>query len=94
GMIISFAFIKESVPPDLGGTASGILNMGVMAGPMILQPAVGWILDRQWQGTMLNGVKVYSFDAYRCGFSLMFAWLLLSAVLILFTRETRCQQLT
>ncbi|MEA3240306.1 MAG: MFS transporter, partial [Pseudomonadota bacterium] len=26
GMIIGFAFIKESVPADLGGTASGILN--------------------------------------------------------------------
>jgi len=92
GMIISFAFIKESVPHDLGGTASGILNMGVMAGPMILQPAIGWILDMNWHGQFLNGVKIYSFNAYRLGFSLMLAWAILSAVLILFTRETHCRQ--
>ncbi len=92
GMIIGFAFIKESVPPDLGGTASGILNMGVMTGPMIMQPAVGLILDLQWHGKMLNGIKIYSFDAYRLGFSLMLAWAVLSAVLILFTKETYCQQ--
>jgi MFS family permease len=92
GVIISFAFIKESVPPDLGGTASGILNMGVMAGPMILQPAIGWILDMNWHGQFLNGVKIYSFNAYRLGFSLMLAWAILSAVLILFTRETHCRQ--
>ncbi|MCK5915231.1 MAG: MFS transporter, partial [Deltaproteobacteria bacterium] len=92
GMIIGFAFVKESVPSDLGGTASGILNMGVMAGPMIMQPAVGWILDLKWQGELLNGIKIYSFDAYRCGFSLMLTWAILSGVLIFFTKETHCQQ--
>jgi MFS family permease len=94
GMIIGFAFIKESVPPDLGGTASGIINMGVMAGPMVLQPAIGLILDLQWHGELLNGIKIYSFGAYRFGFSLMLAWAVLSAVLILFTKETYCQQMT
>jgi MFS family permease len=94
GMIISFAFIKESVPPDLSGTASGIINMGVMAGPMILQPAVGWMLDMKWHGEILNGVKFYSFGAYRFGFSLMLAWAVLSAVLIIFTKETNCRQMT
>jgi MFS family permease len=92
GMIISFAFIKESVPHDLGGTVSGIINMGVMAGPMILQPAVGWVLDMKWQGELLHGVKIYSFNAYRTGFSLMLAWVILSAVLIIFTKETHCRQ--
>ncbi|MCK5681990.1 MFS transporter, partial [bacterium] len=81
GMILSFAFIKESVPSNLGGTVSGIINMGVMTGPMVMQPAVGWILDLKWQGEILNGIKIYSFDAYQTGFSLMLAWAILSAVL-------------
>ncbi len=93
GMIISFAFIKESVSSNLAGTASGILNMGVMAGPMIMQPAVGWILDLKWHGEFMNGVKIYNFSAYRYGFSLMFGWALLSAVLIFFTKETHCRQI-
>lgn len=87
-MIIGFAFAKESVPGRLAGTASGIANMGVMAGPMVLQPAVGLVLDWRWDGRLLAGVQVYSADAYRYGFSLMLGWLLLSLVLLALTRET------
>lgn len=91
-MIISFAFGKESVPVHLAGTVSGLINMGVMMGPMILQPAVGWILDRMWSGELHMGTRVYDAAAYRSGFSLMLAWLALSFVLLLFTRETGCRQ--
>ncbi|BBO72918.1 MFS transporter [Desulfosarcina widdelii] len=91
-MIISFAFVKESVPVRLSGTVSGVVNMGVMTGPMILQPAVGWVLDRMWAGDIASGVRVYSIDAYRSGFALMLAWITLSFVLLFFTRETGCRQ--
>ncbi|MEW6488973.1 MAG: MFS transporter [Thermodesulfobacteriota bacterium] len=92
GMIIGFAFAKESVPPHLAGTVSGVVNMGVMTGPMVLQPAVGWVLDRLWDGALVNGVRVYPWTAYRAGFALMLAWAALAFVLILLTRETRCEQ--
>jgi MFS family permease len=92
-MIITFAFAKESVPSHLAGTVTGIANMGVMLGPTLLQPAVGWVLDKNWQGDMLSGVRIYSIDAYRTGFSLMIAWIALALVLLLFTKETRCRQL-
>jgi hypothetical protein len=65
--------------------------MGVMSGPMILQPAVGWMLDRHWRGAELDGLRLYDLEAYRTGFSLMIAWLALAAVLILLTRETHCR---
>lgn len=91
-MIISFAFVKESVPPHLAGTVSGVINMGVMMGPMILQPAVGWVLDRLWGGDWHMGTKVYGLAAYRSGFSLMLFWLALSFILLLLTKETGCRQ--
>ncbi len=87
-MILGFAFAKESVPQNLSGTVSGVVNMGVMTGPMVLQPAVGWMLDRGWQGETVNQVKVYNLDAYSAGFSLLAGWALLSFVLILFSRES------
>ncbi len=87
-MTLSFPIVKESVPPNLSGTAIGFINMGVMSGPMILQPAVGLMMDRYWQGELLNGVRVYGMEAYHAGFLLMIAWLALSTVLILFVRET------
>ncbi|HSQ87164.1 MAG TPA: MFS transporter, partial [Desulfobacterales bacterium] len=81
-IIITFAFAKESVPADLSGTVSGVVNMGVMMGPMLLQPAVGWILDLKWQGEVIKGIRFYSLDAYQTGFSLMIAWAVLSFFLL------------
>ena len=92
-MIIGFAFAKESVPPDYAGTISGITNMGVMIGPMVLQQAIGWLLDRHWNGTMMGGVRIYDLAAYRTGFALILAWSVLACVLILFTKETHCRQM-
>ena len=92
-MIVSFAFARESVPARLAGTAAGIVNMGVMMGPMILQPAVGWMLDRCWTGQLVDGVRRYEPAAYQAGFSMMLAWLALAMVLLVFTRETYCRPL-
>lgn len=91
-MIIGFAYARESVPSHLSGTLSGVVNMGVMMGPMLLQPAVGWMLDLLWTGQAVDGVRHYSIEAYRGGFLLMLGWLGLSTLLIFFTRETHCRQ--
>lgn len=90
---ITFAFAKESVPSHLAGTASGLCNTGVMLGPMLLQPAVGWMLDQNWQGELLNGARLYSLDAYQAAFSLMLAWAILALLLVFFTQETYGQPL-
>ena len=93
-MIVSFAFAKESVPADLAGTVSGLVNMGVMLGPMVLQPLVGWVLDACWAGSLVAGVRRYDAAAYRVAFSLMLAWLAFSLLLLVFTRETGCRHYT
>ena len=91
-VIISFAFAKESTPAHLAGTTTGVANMGNMLGGMIMQPAVGWVLDRMWSGNLVGGVRVHDFGAYRAGLSLMLVWLLVCVVLLAFTRETHCRQ--
>ncbi len=93
GMILGFAFVKESVPTSLAGTVSGVCNMGVMSGPMVLQPAMGWVLDRNWKGVLENGVRVYDLGAYRSAFGLMIGLSILSVVLISLTKETHCRQM-
>jgi MFS family permease len=90
--IICWSLAKESVPVARAGTVSGVINMGVMLGVTVLQPAVGWVLDRRWEGALLEGVRVYNLNAYHAGFWLMMGWILLSLALLLFTRETRCRQ--
>jgi MFS family permease len=44
-MVLSFGYVKESVPHHLGATAVGITNLGVMVGPLVQQPLLGAILD-------------------------------------------------
>ena len=92
-LIIGFAFAKESVPVRLMGTASGVCNMGPLMGGMFLQPGVGWILDRHWLGNAVGGARVYDAAAYQAGFTLIFAAIALSLVLIVFARETHCRQM-
>ena len=92
--VVNFAFAKESVPLHLGGTASGIANMGVMLGGMLMQPLVGFMLDRHWDGRMADGVRVYDFAAYQSGFALMLVWGAVSMLLLAFTKETRCRGLS
>jgi MFS family permease len=91
-IIIGFAFIKESVPSSLAGTVTGICNMGMEMGPMFLQPAIGWILDSNWNGGLENGLRIYDLSAYQLAFGLMIGLSLLGTVLIPFTRETYCRQ--
>jgi MFS family permease len=90
--VLTFALAKESVPAHLGGTISGIANMGVVIGGMLMQPLVGVVLDWNWHGRIDSGVRVYDFAAYRAAFGLLLAWGVLSLVLIAFIRETHCRQ--
>ncbi|MDP2840478.1 MAG: MFS transporter [Syntrophales bacterium] len=89
---IGFAFVKESVPSRFAGTVSGLYNMGSVLGTMILQPAIGWLLDLSWRGTIAGGVRIYALAAYRSGFVLIIAFSILSALAIGFTAETHCRQ--
>jgi sugar phosphate permease len=91
--VLDFVFAKESVPLRLAGTASGIANMGVMFGGLLMQPLMGWMLDRHWGGALAGGVRVYDLPAWQAAFSLVLGWGALSLALLVFTRETRCRQL-
>jgi hypothetical protein len=63
-----------------------------MLGPTLLQPGIGWVLDRVWSGQALNGVRVYTTGNYQTAFLLVVGWCVLASVLISFTRDTGCRQ--
>jgi sugar phosphate permease len=90
--VLTFAFAKESVPARLAGTASGIANMGVMIGGMVMQPLIGFVLDANWNGVMADGARWYDFAAFQRGFALILAWGALSLLLFALARETHCRQ--
>ena len=87
-IIIGFAWAKESVPLRLMGTASGVANMGPLMGGMVLQPAVGWMLDRHWSGAMAGGARLYDGAAWTGGFALLAASVAVGLVLLTLARES------
>jgi sugar phosphate permease len=91
-VVIGFAFCKESAPPTLAGTVSGVANMGNMIGGMAMQPLIGWLLDLGWDGAMAGNVRAYAFSTYAVGFTLMLVWLLAGVVAFGFARETYAKQ--
>ncbi len=91
-IIIGFAWAKESLPLRLMGTASGAVNMGPLLGGVLLQPGVGWLLDRRWGGALENGVRLYDPAAWQHGFTLMFAAVVIALALMPFARESHCRQ--
>jgi sugar phosphate permease len=91
-VILGFAFARESVPVQYLGTISGLINMGNMTGTMILQPAIGYVLDKQWAGTIVNGTRVYGPKAFETAFLLIIGWAVVSVFAISLTQETGCRQ--
>ncbi len=46
GFTLSWTIAKEANPPQYSGIATSVVNVGIFLGTGILQPWVGWILDR------------------------------------------------
>jgi MFS family permease len=92
-LIIGFAFIKESVPSSLSGTATGVYNMGNMVGPMVLTPLIGLVLEQNWKGVMEKGVRIYDLASYQSGFAWTIVFTVLAIVMVALTKETNCRQM-
>lgn len=92
-LTLSWACAKEVNPPLLSGMATSVVNVGVFLGPAILQPLVGWVMDRGWTGTMAEGARLYSPEAYATGLTLLAGAAALGAVATLFVRETGCRNI-
>ncbi len=94
GFIVTFACAKEVVAPPLAGMAVGLVNTGLFLGAAIIQPLYGWMMDRGWDGRLVDGVRVYQPADYNLGFLAMLAFALLAIIGASRIRETRCCNLT
>jgi len=86
-MVLSFAYVKESVAPTLQGAASGVVNAGAMVGTLVQMPAIGLILDAHWDGHMVAGVRQYGVAAFQMGLAFLALWTVAALLLVLATRE-------
>lgn len=95
-LTLSWACAKEVNPPLLAGMATSVVNVGVFLGPAILQPLVGWAMDRSWlatNGVMAGGVRIYAAADYQVGLLLMAGAALFGCLSTLMIRETGCRNI-
>ena len=67
------------------------MNMMNMIGIAIGQPFIGYILDRLWQGEIVDKVRVYPLEAYQIALSIIPIGMLIALFLLPFLRETYCK---
>jgi len=95
-LTLSWACAKEVNRPLLAGTATSVVNVGVFLGPAILQPLVGWAIDRSWLatgGAVIDGVRNYAAADYHVGLLLMAGAASFGCVATLLIKETGCRNI-
>ncbi|MBS0553664.1 MAG: MFS transporter, partial [Proteobacteria bacterium] len=90
---LTWACAKEVNPPQLSGMSTSVTNMGGFLAGALLQPAVGAIMDFGWEGTIVDGVRMYPVETFRYGMGLLAAAGLIGTVSTLFLRETGCRNI-
>ncbi|MBI4967987.1 MAG: MFS transporter [Rhodospirillales bacterium] len=91
GMVLCFASAREHNPAWTAGATLGLANMMVIGNGAIWQSLIGWFLDLGWDGTMANGVRVYSQAIWDRALLALPLCYLGAFLLLLGVRETHCK---
>ncbi len=67
----TFSLINDSVPKEVFGTASGLINMAAILGGGVAQTVIGFILRYEWKGAIVNDVPAYAVSNYQWAFSFL-----------------------
>jgi MFS family permease len=93
-MTVCFGSVKELNDVNYSSTSLGLMNMCIVGSGAVMQPLIGWLLDRNWDGTLQQGARVYDSVNYSTAFTSLLAVNLAALVGTLLLRETRCQQIS
>jgi len=86
--VLTWPIGREVNPPHLAGVAVAVVNLGGFLGAALTQAPIGALLDARWTGTLVEGSRVYSVDAYTAAFGSCAALALAAALVSLALRET------
>ena len=68
---------------------SGLINMGAFVGAAVVQPIFGYVLDRQWQGEMMGGIRHYPVEAFQLALLLPCGLIALGVIGAILMKEPR-----
>lgn len=89
--LLCFTMIREINLPILAATAIGFMNAfdGLLGA--ISDPLTGKFLDLQWDGKLIEGVRVFSMSAYQVAFLTLPIYLIISLFFLCKIKETHCK---
>ncbi|MDR1982612.1 MAG: MFS transporter [Holosporaceae bacterium] len=92
GAMLSYPLAMMIFPYSVGATVSGFINMASMVSGIILMPLIGYIINLSWDGTIENGIRVYSVNDYRLGLISVFVFLVIGIFLSLIVEDRSPRQ--
>jgi len=90
-MVICFSVMREYNAQGHTSAALGLLNTCVVGSGAIMQPLIGIALDSRWQGTIVDGVRIYSAGNYNAAFLLLIGANAVAIICSLLLTETWCR---
>ena len=89
---LTFAMVQDNNNPTVTATGMGFNNMAVVIGGALLQPLVGFILIKAWDGTLSQDVPVYTVANYETAlFIIPIIYIIGLIFSIAFIKETYCK---
>jgi sugar phosphate permease len=82
-------YAKEVSHPAITGVATATANMGLFFGMAIIQPLFGFVLDRFWDGVVVQGIKIYPLIGYQVALGICTGISVISTLLILLMHQTK-----
>ncbi len=91
---LTWSCVKEVNAPLLSGLSTSVTNMAGFLAGALLQPLVGWVMDRSWQGGLTaSGARLFSPQDFHGGLLLLAALAAFGAVASWWIRETGCRNI-
>jgi MFS family permease len=91
-MTAGFSSVRELNRPEFSSTALGLMNMFIVGAGAVVQPLIGWLLDKNWDGSLMEGARVYSDQAFTSALTSLLVVTSLAFIGTLFLKETYGKQ--
>jgi len=88
---LTWACAKEVNPPALSGMSTALTNMGGFLGGALLQPLAGALIDHAWNGTVVDGVRIYAPEHFTAAIACLAGAAALGFLGACLVRETRAR---
>ena len=85
--LLNFGYSIDINPQFAKGTATAFTNFIVILGTAVMQPFIGFLLDRNWTGQMEGGIRIYSAENYTAAMTCFPIAFLIAFVLGLFLKS-------